>query len=63
MPDGVAEPAVCQALMNFVLNGTYPESEEIVTSHLSVSSLSRELQLISSAREQIEVRCASDLDY
>lgn len=47
---------VCQALLDFVTEGTYP-TENIVSSEFPASALSTELDLISKAREQVEVCC------
>lgn len=49
------EDEVCQSVLDFVAEGAYPESEKVVASDLPVSALSKELVLISKAREQVEV--------
>lgn len=49
------EDEVCQSVLDFVADGAYPESEKVVASDLPVSALSKELELISKAREQVEV--------
>ena len=49
------EDDVCQSVLDFVAEGAYPESENVVASDLPVSALSKELELISKAREQVEV--------
>lgn len=45
-----------QALLEFVTEGKYPESEDVVASEFPSSSLADELERISKAREQAEVR-------
>ena len=58
---------MCQAVLGFVTEGTYPE-ERVVAGKFPAAALARELELISKAREQVEVRglqCLSTLvgDY
>lgn len=50
-PDG----EVCQSVLDFVTEGTYPASENVATSEFPASALLQELELISKAREQVEV--------
>lgn len=54
----VSESRVCSALLDFVQDGVYPDSEEIVSFELAASAISEELQLISAARQEVEVRSA-----
>lgn len=51
-PDG----EVCQSVLDFVTEGTYPASENVAGSEFPASALSQELELIYKAREQVEVR-------
>lgn len=46
---------LCQAVLGFVTEGTYPE-ESVVAGKFPAAALARELELISKAREQVEVR-------
>lgn len=46
---------LCQAVLGFVTEGTYPE-ESVVAGKFPAATLARELELISKAREQVEVR-------
>lgn len=46
---------LCQAVLGFVTEGTYPE-ESVVAGKFPAAALARELELISRAREQVEVR-------
>ena len=46
---------LCQAVLGFVTEGTYPE-ESVVAGNFPAAALARELELISKAREQVEVR-------
>ena len=49
------EGEVCQAVLNFVTEGVYPEEEEVVAAEFPTTALAKELELISKAREQVEV--------
>lgn len=42
-------------MLGFVTEGTYPE-ESVVAGKFPAAALARELELISKAREQVEVR-------
>jgi centromere/kinetochore protein ZW10 len=53
MPANTEE--LCQAVLGFVTEGTYPE-ESVVAGKFPAAALARELELISKAREQVEVR-------
>lgn len=55
MSQKTSEPEVCQTLLDFVSEGTYPGSENIAVSEFPPSVLSKELELISEARQQVEV--------
>ena len=47
---------LCQAVLDFTLHGAYPVSESAVTADLPASALTKQLELISRAREDVEVR-------
>ena len=49
---------LCQAVLGFVTEGTYPE-ESVVAGNFPAAALARELELISKAREQVEVRTSN----
>jgi protein transport protein DSL1/ZW10 len=51
----VSSAEIATALLNSTRDGTYPESEEVLTTNLSASALQPALQLISEAKQQIEV--------
>lgn len=51
----VSEQDIGQSVLDFVTDGTYPGSEQVVASDFSGSILAKELELISKAREQVEV--------
>jgi protein transport protein DSL1/ZW10 len=59
------------ALLNSTRDGTYPESEEVLTTNLSASAFQPALQLIGEAKQQIEVsglppvssRCPANLGF
>lgn len=50
------ESDLCQALLDFVIEGKYPESEDVVASEFPSSAVRDELERISKSREQAEVR-------
>ncbi|GLB03249.1 hypothetical protein AtubIFM57258_007826 [Aspergillus tubingensis] len=50
----VSEQDIGQSVLDFVTDGTYPGSEQVVASDFSGSILVKELELISKAREQVE---------
>lgn len=53
---------LCQAVLGFVTEGTYPE-ESVVAGKFPAAALARELELISKAREQVEVQNLQCLIY
>lgn len=55
MATKASESEVCQSMLDFVTEGSYPGSEGVAASDFPVSALSKELDLISKAREQVEV--------
>lgn len=55
MPDTTGDEALCQAVLGFVTEGTYPD-ENVVAGNFAPAALAKELELISKAREQVEVR-------
>jgi hypothetical protein len=52
----VSDADLSNALLISTREGTYPESEEVLTADLAVSTLRPSLQLIEEAKRQIEVR-------
>lgn len=56
MSQNPSDHEICHALLDFVTEGSYP-TENIVSAELPASALSTELDLISKAREQVEVSC------
>lgn len=59
MPQNAPEQAICQAVLDFASECAYPESEDVAVSEVPASCLSKELELISKAREQVEVNTHS----
>ncbi|OJK03815.1 hypothetical protein ASPACDRAFT_111882 [Aspergillus aculeatus ATCC 16872] len=59
MPGKISEEGICQSVLTFVTDGTYPSSEKIIAAEFPVSALSKELELISKAREQVEAEINS----
>ncbi|KAI2787453.1 hypothetical protein POX_f07817 [Penicillium oxalicum] len=53
-----SEEETCQAVLGFVLDGVYPE-ESLVAAEFPASALAKELELISHAREQVEIEISS----
>ncbi|KAF3388942.1 Ribosome biogenesis protein ytm1 [Penicillium rolfsii] len=53
-----SEGEVCQAVLSFVTDGTYPE-ENVVAAEFPATALAKELELISQAREQVENEISS----
>jgi centromere/kinetochore protein ZW10 len=51
---GTTDEDLCQAVLGFVAGGTYPD-ENVVAGKFPAAALARELELISKAREQVEV--------
>lgn len=56
---------MCNAILDFAAEGTYPDSENIVAAKLPSSAISKELELITQARDQVEVGdvTSSGLEY
>ncbi|KAF7592873.1 hypothetical protein BBP40_012285 [Aspergillus hancockii] len=54
MAHEAAEQEICQSVLDFVTEGTYPTSENVIAAEFPVSALAKELELISKAREQVE---------
>lgn len=55
MATKASDDEVCQSILDFVTKGDYPASENVVSSEFPAPALSKELELISKAREQVEV--------
>lgn len=55
MTTKASDEETCQAVLDFVTEGNYPESGSVAASEISASALSKELELISKARDQVEV--------
>ncbi|OQD85286.1 hypothetical protein PENANT_c010G05356 [Penicillium antarcticum] len=58
MAGNTGDEEVCQAVLGFVAEGTYPE-EKVVAGKFPAAALARELELISKAREQVENEISS----
>jgi hypothetical protein len=56
MSPQASEQKIYQSVLDFVTEGTFPRSEDVVSSVFPTSALATELKLISKAREQVEVR-------
>lgn len=54
-----SEGELCQAVLDFVTEGAYPE-ENVVAAEFPTTALAKELELISRAREQVEVSNSSN---
>ncbi|KAJ5673821.1 Retrograde transport protein Dsl1 C-terminal [Penicillium macrosclerotiorum] len=53
-----SEDELCQAVLNFVTDGAYPE-ETLVAAQFPAAALTKELELISKARKQVEDEISS----
>ncbi|KAE8351459.1 hypothetical protein BDV28DRAFT_158710 [Aspergillus coremiiformis] len=54
MAHKASEKEICQSVLDFVTEGVYPSSENVIAAEFPVSALVKELELISKAREQVE---------
>ncbi|KAB8239765.1 uncharacterized protein BDW43DRAFT_296107 [Aspergillus alliaceus] len=54
MAHKASEQEVCQSVLDFVTEGTYPTSENVIVAEFPASALAKELELLSKAREQVE---------
>ncbi|KAK1143129.1 ribosome biogenesis protein ytm1 [Aspergillus melleus] len=54
-----SQQEICQSVLDFVTEGKYPESEKVVAAEFPVSALSKELELLSKARAQVEAEISS----
>ncbi|KAL4781189.1 hypothetical protein BJX76DRAFT_350336 [Aspergillus varians] len=50
---------MCKAVLDFAADGTYPDSEQVVAAEFPLSALSKELQLITQARDLVEIEIGS----
>jgi centromere/kinetochore protein ZW10 len=55
MSGQLSEQEIFKAVLDFAADGTYPEAEQVVAVEFPLSALSRELELITQARDQVEV--------
>lgn len=55
MAQKASDEEVCHALLDFISDGTYPGSENVIASEFPASALSKEIELISNARKRVEV--------
>ncbi|EAA66826.1 hypothetical protein AN9435.2 [Aspergillus nidulans FGSC A4] len=53
------EEEICDAVLDFVSEGTYPDSEQVVAAEFPLSALSKELELITQARDEVEAEISS----
>ncbi|KAE8144297.1 hypothetical protein BDV25DRAFT_134790 [Aspergillus avenaceus] len=54
MAHKASEQEICQSVLDFVAEGSYPTSENVIAAEFPVSALVEELELISKAREEVE---------
>jgi centromere/kinetochore protein ZW10 len=54
------EEEICDAVLDFVSEGTYPDSEQVVAAEFPLSALAKELELITQARDEVEVSIAAN---
>lgn len=56
MPTKPSDDDLCQALLDFVADSRFPESDSIVSSEFSAAAALKGLDIISTARAEVEVR-------
>ncbi|KAL4927130.1 uncharacterized protein BDV17DRAFT_282784 [Aspergillus undulatus] len=54
-----AETEICNVVLDFAAEGTYPDTEKVVAAEFPLSALSKELELITQARDQVETEISS----
>ncbi|KAL5050387.1 hypothetical protein BDW71DRAFT_173756 [Aspergillus fruticulosus] len=54
-----SEKEICKAVLGFASEGTYPDSEQVVAADFPLSALSKELELITQARDKVETEISS----
>ncbi|PLB34411.1 uncharacterized protein BDW47DRAFT_77880 [Aspergillus candidus] len=59
MTSKTSEQEVCQSVLEFVADGTYPASEQVIAAEFPASALSNELELLAKARVQVEAEISS----
>ncbi|KKK19874.1 hypothetical protein AOCH_003547 [Aspergillus ochraceoroseus] len=59
MSTQTSDQEICQAVLDFAAEGTYPDSEQIVAAEFPQSALAKELELITKARDQVEAEISS----
>jgi centromere/kinetochore protein ZW10 len=55
MSGQLSEQEIFKAVLDFATEGTYPESEQVVAAEFPLSAVSKELELITQARDKVEV--------
>ena len=55
MPSHISDHQYGQAVVDSVYDGTYPESEEVISGNLPPSALPTILSLVDQAREDVKV--------
>ncbi|KAL5003879.1 hypothetical protein BDV10DRAFT_180400 [Aspergillus recurvatus] len=55
----LSEKEICKAVLDFASEGTYPDSEQVVAAEFPLSGLSKELELITQARNEVETEISS----
>ncbi|KAL2833449.1 hypothetical protein BDW59DRAFT_169113 [Aspergillus cavernicola] len=59
MPAQPSEQEICKAVLEFAAEGTYPDSEQLVAADVPLPALSKELELITQAKDQVETEISS----
>lgn len=55
MPSGTSASQLGKAVLDSVQNGTYPDSEDIISADFPSSAFSQALELLDNARAEIKV--------
>ncbi|KAL3450658.1 hypothetical protein BJX65DRAFT_293878 [Aspergillus insuetus] len=59
MSGQLSQQEIFKAVLDFATDGTYPESEQVVAAEFPLSAVSKELELITQARDKVEAEISS----
>ncbi|KAL3472189.1 hypothetical protein BJX99DRAFT_262499 [Aspergillus californicus] len=59
MSNQPSEQEICKAILDFAADGSYPNSEQVVAADCPLPVLSKELELITEARDQVKTEIGS----
>jgi centromere/kinetochore protein ZW10 len=61
MSGQLSEQEIFNAVLDFATEGTYPGSEQVVAAEFPLSAVSKELELITQARDKVEVSTVTEV--